>query len=147
MDKCKKNRRARRRKPGNQCRSLLFEALEIRQLLTVNWRNPVEALDVSGDGLTVPLDVLLVINELNANGARQLSEQKDPAKPYWDPSGDQFIAPLDALQVINAINEGTASPFTLSEETAFESQARATITLGVAEGTRIYQVQINADFD
>jgi hypothetical protein len=75
-------------------RRLAIEALETRHLLAVTWRNPVNALDVTADGSTVPLDALNIINELNNNGARRLADSKDPSKPFWDTTGDQFLAPL-----------------------------------------------------
>ena len=136
-------RRKRQRSAGR----IRFEQLERRDLLATIWRNPVDALDVVADGVTVPLDVLNVINELNNNGSRRLPDQKDPAKPYWDTSGDQFIAPLDALQVINALNAAKASPYRIKEGTTLNDQSTVTITLGQPDGKRTYRLRIDAKFD
>src|SRR5262245_52342011 len=98
--------RQRSRRARISFRSLILESLEDRRMMTVNWRNPVDALDVTSDGNTVPLDVLNIVNELNSRGSRKLADDKDPSRPYWDTNGDQFIAPLDALRVVNALNDG-----------------------------------------
>lgn len=78
-----KGRRSKRR-----ARHLRFESLEDRRLLAVDWRNPVNSLDISGDGFISPVDPLQVINELNLNGPHELAAQRPSANPYWDASGD-----------------------------------------------------------
>ncbi|MFN9851274.1 MAG: dockerin type I domain-containing protein [Planctomycetota bacterium] len=68
------------------------------------WRNPILPEDVNGvDGVN-PLDVLILINEINQNGARPLSGSSIVAPPYLDVDGDRAIGPLDVLMVINYIN-------------------------------------------
>jgi hypothetical protein len=70
------------------------------------WRNPVNALDVNADGVVSPIDALLVLNEINARGARLLpapSAAFSPA-PFFDVNGDGYVSPVDALLVINALN-------------------------------------------
>jgi hypothetical protein len=63
-----------------------------------------EDVDVSGD--IVPLDALLIINDLNNRGARQLSAptEGDSPPPYYDVSGDGWLTSLDALRVVNWLN-------------------------------------------
>jgi hypothetical protein len=73
------------------------------------WQNKDNALDVNDDGFVVPLDALLVINEINANGSRPLDPPPSPVgpeapPPYLDVSGDKFLSPLDALLIINHLN-------------------------------------------
>ena len=70
------------------------------------WHNPVNNLDVNGDGSVTPSDALLVINHLSAFGSGRLSLPWTGR--YIDVSGDDFIAPLDALQVINFLNRRNA---------------------------------------
>lgn len=76
------------------------------------YQNPIDALDVNGDGFIVPRDALLIINEIND---RQLSEPatgaitaatEPPARPtaYVDVNGDGFVASSDVLRIINALN-------------------------------------------
>src|SRR5262245_3109086 len=119
----KRSRRTEKKRRRAQPRHFRFEFLEDRQMMAVDWRNPVNALDVNADGFTVPIDVLQIVNELNANGSRRLPDVRDPNKPFWDTTGDQVIAPLDALQVVNALNNGNASPFRLTEGTTLDSEA------------------------
>jgi len=69
--------------------------------------NPVHPQDVSGDGRITALDALLVINELNARGARQLpGDRLAPGAPTTlvDVNSDGFLTPRDALEVINFLN-------------------------------------------
>lgn len=73
------------------------------------WQNPdpLKTLDVSGDGSLTPQDVGLVINNLNANGARRLSSLFSLTQGnawYYDTSGDTKITPQDVGYLINALN-------------------------------------------
>ncbi|MFO1065648.1 MAG: dockerin type I domain-containing protein [Pirellulales bacterium] len=71
-----------------------------------NWRRP---LDVNNDGVTTPLDVLLIINTINSKGKGQLSSLGVSATPYIDTNGDAGLSPLDVLLVINSLNARTGS--------------------------------------
>ena len=51
-------KRQRRKNWKRHQRRLAFEELEDRRVMTVDWRNPLDALDVSGDGVISPLDAL-----------------------------------------------------------------------------------------
>ena len=85
-------------------RSLRIEQLETRMLMNVDWRNPVDSLDVNNDFVISPLDVLVVINDLNARGARALPPIRNPTEPFLDATGNQSIDPLDVLTIINYLN-------------------------------------------
>ena len=70
-------------------------------------RNPIEPLDVDGDGDTDPLDALLIINEINTGMAsvrRLVPSGTHVSQPFRDVDGDHDLSPLDALLVINEIN-------------------------------------------
>lgn len=72
----------------------------------VNWQNPWNRFDVSGDGELNALDALLPINYINAHpGSSSLPPL--PALPphYYDVDGDQGCWPQDVLAVINEINK------------------------------------------
>lgn len=78
------------------------------------WQNPVNSRDVDGEGNIVPLDALIVINELNS---RRLSDSlgrlpvPPPAgnpPPYYDVNGDQYVTAQDALIIINYLNSQIA---------------------------------------
>ncbi|MBI2478033.1 MAG: hypothetical protein HYV60_05120, partial [Planctomycetia bacterium] len=143
----------------SRCRPRV-EQLESRLLLAASpWHNSFLPPDVDADGKIAPLDALLVVNDLNASGSRQLvqSEGESPAPEitkYVDVNGDQFISPVDALQVINALNaEGEAGGTILSEEDVKTFLARAAAASGsedaiiviVDRGGRILGVRAEAD--
>ncbi len=55
--------------------------------------------DANNDGAAAPIDVLIVMNDLNANGSRSLST-KVPSLPYLDVSDDGFVTPADVLVIM-----------------------------------------------
>jgi len=139
------------RRTKRRDRHLLFEPLEDRRLLAVDWRNPTNPLDVSNDGLISPIDPLQVINELNRTGSYELPTVRGAGKPYWDVNGDQFVAPVDALQVINALIANQTIPYSLGEGQQIATERSITITVGPAAGaetvgTRIYRLQVTPTF-
>ena len=71
---------------------------------TSQWQNVVDPYDVNDDGLVSALDALLIINQINAGGARDLRGSGVPANPYVDVTGDYLLSALDVLQVVNFIN-------------------------------------------
>jgi hypothetical protein len=70
------------------------------------WQNPTNPRDVDNNGNVVPLDVLLIVNELNLSGPRLLptptGDQSPP--PFLDTNGDGNLTPSDVLVVINFLN-------------------------------------------
>jgi len=74
------------------------------------WQNPANPRDVDNSGFVVPLDVLIIINELNnpkfrdSEGRLPLPPPAGSPPPYLDVSGDAHVTPLDVLIVINFIN-------------------------------------------
>ncbi|MHB8953754.1 MAG: FG-GAP-like repeat-containing protein [Pirellulaceae bacterium] len=115
-------------------------------LLNVDWRNPVDHLDVNGSASITPLDALLVINDLNALGSRALPDVRDLGQPFIDTTGNQGVSALDALLVINYLNEDGDARRTLTERGTYGSQQEISITLGQGDGARNYRMQVDADF-
>ncbi len=70
------------------------------------WTNPFQRLDVDGNQEVIPLDALLIINQLNSKGIHPLEPRGlDAASaPYYDTNGDYLLAPIDVLLVINYLN-------------------------------------------
>jgi len=98
-----------------------------------------EDVDASGD--VVPLDALLIVNDLNNRGARQLLDptEGDSPPPYYDVSGDGWLTSLDALRVVNWLNanmsgESEASVGIFSMAALPESAKSVTGTLSVDGG-------------
>jgi hypothetical protein len=77
-----------------------------------DWQNPIRKEDVDGDGRVFPVDVLLILNELNANKFSDVVTRRliDPAtlsafaNQFLDVDGDGRVFPVDALLVINELN-------------------------------------------
>jgi hypothetical protein len=75
------------------------------------WQNPLNMLDVNGDGAVTARDALWIISEINT---RQVSRSNGeiianpvpPSRPlnYLDVTGDGFIVPGDVLRVISYLN-------------------------------------------
>jgi len=71
------------------------------------WQNPVNPLDVNDDGVVSPQDVLVLTNDINANGSRTLPSppiSPPPPPPYLDVDGDGAVTPSDVLTVVNYLN-------------------------------------------
>ena len=96
-------------------RRLLIEALEQRIVLAIDWQNPLNAMDVTADGLVDPFDVLVVVNELNdprlsdSRGRLTNNLPQGFPKSYVDTNGDEHVSLLDALIIVNALNRQTFS--------------------------------------
>jgi hypothetical protein len=76
----------------------------------VSLHNAALPQDVDGDGRVVPLDSLLVINELNQHTYSDASTGRitgvpQPPSKYPDVNNDGFISPVDAILIINYLND------------------------------------------
>lgn len=74
------------------------------------WQNHRDRLDINDDGFVAPIDVLIMVNEINANGPLRLPAPTGTSleAPYWDSNGDNFFSPIDIIQVINFLEEVNA---------------------------------------
>jgi hypothetical protein len=66
--------------------------------------------DVDGNGHVAPMDVLIVVNELNENGSQLASETGEAEAAgqhsyYCDVNNDGLVTAIDALHVINLLND------------------------------------------
>jgi hypothetical protein len=71
------------------------------------WQNSSRPTDVNDDGSTTPIDALLIVNEINALGARALPTSTTSTNElfgFLDSSGDGFLSALDVLLVVNRLN-------------------------------------------
>ena len=70
------------------------------------WQNSTTPADVDHNGKVEPLDALVLINYLNANGAGALPLPPPPGGPplFVDVNGDDEATALDVLLVINRLN-------------------------------------------
>ncbi|MFN9915611.1 MAG: dockerin type I domain-containing protein, partial [Pirellulaceae bacterium] len=68
------------------------------------YQNPANRYDVNNDGFVSPIDALIVINDINRSGVRDLGPTDFTPPPYIDVNGSSSVEPIDILQVINYIN-------------------------------------------
>ena len=76
-----------------------------------DWSHPVDPFDVNNSGGVEPIDVLLIVNELNrpryTSGNGKLNDAVALSQfPgfFFDVTNDFFTTPLDALVIINKVN-------------------------------------------
>ena len=72
------------------------------------WQNQRLNEDVDNNSAVDPLDVLMLINEINRAGSRALDGSGQSSPPYFDVNGDRSIGPIDVLQIINYINRSSS---------------------------------------
>jgi hypothetical protein len=68
------------------------------------WTNPIDPFDVDESGNVNPLDVLMMIDEINRNGSRILDPLDDANLLFVDPNRDGALDPLDVLLLIDELN-------------------------------------------
>ena len=97
------------------------------------WHNSADPCNVDGRSGVEPVDVLLVINYINAHGSGPLpAPGPNTPPPYVDVNADNEVTPVDVLLVINWINSqtiggsGEAEPWS---DFAAESLASPTLWL------------------
>ncbi len=76
-------------------------------VMIASFQNESEAEDVDNDGWITPLDALLVINDLNNRGARDLTDTDERPEHLIDVNGDDYVSAVDALLVINRLNSSS----------------------------------------
>ncbi|NLF71919.1 MAG: hypothetical protein GX575_23050 [Candidatus Anammoximicrobium sp.] len=90
--------------------------------VVTGWHNAEMPPDVDGNQSVVPLDALILVNELNRGGSRLLSEPVEGEGEgdgdthhrhhrYFDVNNDGYLTPLDLVRVVNVLN----SPVTRAE--------------------------------
>jgi large repetitive protein len=90
------------------------------RVLNSKWQNPVQNLDVNGDGKITPIDALLVINYLNdPNSERFLPNTSIVPPPFLDVDANERVSANDALLIINYLNERSAGGEAEGEDDGF----------------------------
>ncbi|MFY7893463.1 MAG: tandem-95 repeat protein, partial [Pirellula sp.] len=74
------------------------------QVVASLYQNPSNKYDVNNDSFVSPIDVLLVINLLNSQGASIPVEQLPPPPPFYDVNGNGFVDATDVLSLVDFIN-------------------------------------------
>jgi hypothetical protein len=82
-----------------------------------------------------------------------LPVSKPTSAKYLDVDGDRFLSPLDVLQLINYINAFGSGTRELLESSGIEGgnalsrEQFVTVAIGASAGSRVLQVDVNAEFD
>ena len=90
-------------------RQLGTESLESRVLLagdTVAWHNAEIPMDTTQDGSITGRDALLIVNDLNEFGPRDVDASVTP-RGLLDVNADGVVSARDALQIMNYLNAGS----------------------------------------
>jgi len=100
--------------------------------------------DVDADGTLAPRDALMLVNDLNAFGARALgddpavalaSDSLTPLGAAADINGDQQVSPSDALMVLNALATADAN-----------DKVRVRLQVVDAQGNQLASVKVGDTF-
>jgi hypothetical protein len=70
----------------------------------LSWQNAKDRFDVNGDGVMAPIDVILLINQLNHRGSSVLPQSRTASDMFLDVNGDGSLTPSDVILVINNLN-------------------------------------------
>ena len=70
----------------------------------VTGTNPIQAIDVNGDGNVTPTDVLQLVNRINMSGGALSPVESGSSPAFYDVSGDNTLSALDVLWVVNYLN-------------------------------------------
>jgi RHS repeat-associated protein len=104
---------------------------------TSPWQNPANPLDTNEDGWVTPIDALLVINELNRSGSRELDSAAidSTLAELIDVNGDSILSPIDALLVINYLNQSARQAAAVPESRSATQRAIESVVAAIS--TRI----------
>lgn len=109
---------------------------QIREVL----QNPEEPCDVSGNGIVSPLDLLLLINELNvpkySDPETKVLQVPPPANtppPFLDVDNDGFMTATDLLIVLNKLNAGAGNGAAQGEDEAPNGAGGSSVQLQIVD--------------
>ena len=120
------------------------------------WQNPENPLDVNDDGAVTLLDIMLVLDDIDAGGMRLLPDplvspnmpNPTPGPPgtarYLDVNGDGGVSLLDAQRIADVLN--AASPLMASPAHAVNesptSPDHAEATQGVQQDLDLHRIPV-----
>jgi YD repeat-containing protein len=135
-------------KRGNvtEVKYLAPDAIPTTGLGAAQWQSPYGAYDVNISGEISPIDVLLVINDLNAAGPRKLpARSPSESTSFIDVNGDGFVTPIDALHIINHLNDpnsvapsGVSRPSNVQLEYAYTGPDDAITVKGLIKSETVH---------
>ncbi|HBJ38420.1 MAG TPA: hypothetical protein DDZ51_27440, partial [Planctomycetaceae bacterium] len=116
---------------GNQEAKVPLMEASTSVFVSTAWQNPFNRYDVDDNGEVVPLDALLILNQI-ASSRRQggIVFPIEFQSPYFDINGDARVEPLDALMVLTEIARRNRSGNSEGESGA--SQPKVTRSTAIA---------------
>ena len=131
--------------------ALRLETLEHRQLMANDVspnHNDIWATDVNRDFVVSPLDALLIINDLNLKGTRQVDPNFDPSsgEALLDVNNDGTVSPGDLLRVINALNLGEGVGEVVEFKYEFFDTAGNSLDPNPSDNVAEFQVGVGSTF-
>jgi hypothetical protein len=97
------------------------------------WQNSIDPIDVNGDGDTTPMDVLMLINFVNAHSdSPAVADSAQAVPPYYDVNGDGYVTSTDVLLVINRLNSPVPADM---DSTTIDVTNNGGVPQGEAEAT------------
>ncbi|HPM81482.1 MAG TPA: RHS repeat-associated core domain-containing protein, partial [Candidatus Anammoximicrobium sp.] len=116
-------------------------------VMQVPWQNPVNQYDVYGQDGVWPLDVLLIVNYINAHpGESSVPPAPQVPPPFYNVDGDDGITAQDVLLVINYINSQSAAAGE-AEATATPTEAEAGAIAGARDRSAVWDFDAPASDD
>ncbi len=113
------------------------------------WHNSQYRLDVNNDGVTSPRDLLAVINQINAQGFRELPvPAPEPVTIFCDTNGDNLLTPTDLLRIINGLLKPPAVEVSMLAPFTIDVTPQVTVNADVSNGSPVeLDVDLNNDGD
>ena len=110
--------------PSSSMRAALVDAAMENQK---PWHNSENPLDIDGNGIVIPLDVLIIVDRLNSIGIEKLPPPGVQQSPrlFYDTNGDGDSTPLDALLVVDFLNAESTSTAGEGESPSLTAPLRA----------------------
>jgi len=119
----------------------------VTTLVANPWHNYANPCDVDGIGGVQPLDVLLLVNYINAHpGESSVPPAPQVPPPFYNVDGDDGITAQDVLLVINYINSQSAAAGE-AEATATPTEAEAGAIAGARDRSAVWDFDAPASDD
>ena len=100
-----------------------------------SWQNVVTPEDADNDGDVEPNDVLKVIDDVNRNGIRSLSQATSTPSLFMDVTGDTMVTPADVLVIIDRVNRNALLRASLTQSSVQSSTQSTSVAPNADAGT------------
>jgi hypothetical protein len=112
-----------------------------------DWHNNSLAQDVNADGCVTPIDVLILINQINSTHGGPLPATRPEGANLVDVNGDGSLSAMDVLSVITYMNSHTGetcTPSSCASGTTPQPTWQPTIAFSCVNGTNQITVRVDS---